>query len=77
MTEIPETPDTSEAILSPNALLAVEVADVLVEAGLISDGHKATLLAKLKSGGVRQEDWNLWVDIATAPKVTDGEPDDE
>ena len=77
MTNNPATPDTPEAAPSPNDLLAVEVADALVEAGLITDGHKAELLAKLKSGGVRQEDWNLWVDVATAPENAGEEADDE
>ncbi|RLC91433.1 MAG: hypothetical protein DRI77_13820 [Chloroflexi bacterium] len=77
MTDNPGTPDTTEALQSPNDLLAVEVADALVEAGLITDGHKAALLTKLKSGGVRQDDWNLWVDMATAPEATDEEAHDE
>jgi len=77
MTDNPGTPDTTEAIQSPNDLLAVEVADALVEAGLITDGRKAALLTKLKSGGVRQDDWNVWVDMATAPDATDEEADDE
>jgi|GEM_PF-1713224 len=77
MNNNPTTSDTPEAVQSPNDLLAVEVADALVEAGLITDGHKAALLTKLKSGGVRQDDWNLWVDMATAPEATDEEADDE
>lgn len=77
MTDNPGTPNTTEAIQSPNDLLAVEVADALVEAGLITDGHKSALLTKLKSGGVRQDDWNLWVDMATAPEAKDEEADDE
>jgi len=77
MTDNHNTPDTTEAPQSPNDLLAVEVADALVDAGLITDGHKAALLAKLKSGGVRQDDWNLWVDMATAPEATDAEAEDE
>ena len=31
------------------------------------------LLTKLKAGGVKQEDWDLWIDIATAPPVAPGE----
>ena len=74
MTSNPATPDRSQAAQSPNDQLAAEIADALVEAGLITDRHKAGLLAKLKAGGVRQEDWNLWVDMATA---TGEEADDE
>jgi len=77
MTDNPGTPDTVESPKSPNDRLAMEVADALVDAGLITDGHKAALLTKLKSGGVRQEDWNLWVDIATALEVDDEGADDE
>lgn len=77
MTDNPGTPDTTGAIQCPNDLLAVEVADALVDAGLITDGHKAALLTKLKSGGVRQDDWNLWVDMATAPEATEEGADDE
>jgi len=77
MTNNPATPDTPDVTQSPDDLLATEVADALVEVGLITDGHKAELLAKLKSGGVRQEDWNLWVDMATAPEAADEEADDE
>ena len=77
MTGNPATPDATATFPSPNDLLAVQVADALVDAGLITDGHKAELLAKLKSGGVRQEDWNLWVDLATAPESAPEETDDE
>jgi hypothetical protein len=77
MTDNPGTPDTTEATQTPNDLLAVEVADALVDAGLIPEGRKGALLAKLKSGGVHQNDWNLWVDMATAPEANDEEADDE
>jgi hypothetical protein len=77
MTSNPATPDTPEAIQSPSDLLAAEVTDALVDAGLITDGHKAELLTKLKSGVVHQDDWNLWVDIATAPGSADEEARDE
>ncbi|MHB1344944.1 MAG: hypothetical protein ACYCX3_11400 [Thermoleophilia bacterium] len=77
MNDAPGTPDTTEATQSPNDLLAVEVADALVNAGLIIERHKAVLLTRLKSGGVRQDDWNLWVDMATAPEAPGEEVDDE
>lgn len=77
MTSNPVTPGTPQTAQSPNDLLAVEVADALVEAGLITDGHKTKLFTKLKSGGVRQEDWNLWIDVATAPENAGEEADDE
>lgn len=62
---------------SPNDVLASEVTEALVAAGLIKDSHRGTLLANLKTGGVKQEDWNLWIDIATAPQVSHGEGDNE
>jgi len=77
MTDDPRITDTTEAVQGPNDLLAAEIAGALVEAGLITDGRKAALLAKLKSGGVRRDDWNLWVDMATAPDATDEEAHDE
>jgi hypothetical protein len=54
---------------SPNDILALQISEVLVAAGLITDTHKTALLAKLKAGGVRQEDWNLWIDVATARQI--------
>ena len=50
----------------PNDLLAEDVAQALVEAGCIKQHHRDELLTKLKGGGVSQDDWNLWVDLATA-----------
>ncbi len=69
--------DTSANLPTPNAVLASEIADALVAAGLIKDMHKNALLSKLKAGGVKQEDWNLWVDIATAPQVAQGGSNNE
>lgn len=57
---------------SPNDVLASEVTEALVAAGLIKDTHKGSLLAKLKTGGVKQEDWNLWIDMATVPQAATG-----
>jgi hypothetical protein len=57
---------------TPNDLLAEEIAQALSAAGLIPENRRADLLSKLKTGGVKQEDWGLWVDIATAPKQTEG-----
>ena len=70
MTGNPAAPAAPNA--NPNDLLASQIVDALVMAGLIKDGHKAALLTKLKSGGVTQDDWNLWIDIATAPQSTQG-----
>ncbi|MFC1492883.1 hypothetical protein ACFL6O_02915 [candidate division KSB1 bacterium] len=50
---------------SPNDVLAEQIVDGLVTAGLIDDDHKEELSLKLKTTGVTQEDWNLWIDLAT------------
>lgn len=59
-----------EARISPNDILAEQLVSELSDAGLIPDNRKADLESKLKAGGVSQDDWNLWVDIATAPENT-------
>ena len=59
---------------NPNDLLASQITEALVAAKLIKDAHKGQLLAKLKAGGVKQEDWNLWIDIATTPEATQEGP---
>jgi len=69
------TPDAPNAPIppqNPNDALASDVTDALVAAGLIKESHRAALLAKLKVGGVQQDDWNLWIDMATAPQGTQG-----
>jgi len=62
-------PDNTTQALSPNDRLADETADALVEAGLITATHEDALREKLRAGGVKQEDWNLWVDVATSPET--------
>ncbi len=61
---------------SPNDVLAEELVRGLLEAGLISEDHESELERKLKAGGVTQDDWNLWIDLATAPDKAE-EGDDE
>jgi len=70
-------PDAATLNQSPNDLLAAQIADALAGAGLIRENHKAELLAKLVSGGVKQEDWGLWIDLATAPRGGPKEAGDE
>ncbi len=77
MTSNPAAPNTPAAPQSPNDLLASQITEALVAAGLFKDTHKGPLLSKLKTGGVKQEDWNLWIDIATAPQVAQGEANNE
>lgn len=77
MTATPITPNTAVIIPSPNDQLAIQITDALVTAGLIQDRHKEELFGKLKSGGVSQDDWNMWIDLATAPETVTEEADDE
>lgn len=69
MTQIDATPDDPAPTPSPNDRIADDIADALVDAGLIPAGHGDALREKLKAGGVKQEDWNLWVDLATSPEA--------
>ena len=63
------TQDTQQK--SPNDILAEEIVNDLFEAGLLLENHKDELLSKLKTGGASQDDWNLWIDLATAPDRTE------
>lgn len=73
----PTTEGTTTISQTPNDILASEITDALIAAGLITDAHKGQLLAKLKTSGVTQEDWNLWIDMATAPQAKPLESDNE
>jgi hypothetical protein len=72
-----EMDNTTTMAQTPNNTLALEIADALVAAGLIMNAHKGQLLAKLRTSGVAQEDWNLWIDMATAPETMPLESDNE
>ena len=52
---------------SPNEVLAEELVQSLLEAGLIPEDQESELERKLKAGGVTEDDWNQWIDLATAP----------
>jgi hypothetical protein len=62
---------------TPNDLLAEEISDALVSAGLVPGNRKDNLLSKLKIGGVKQDDWGLWVDLATVKQGAVGEAHNE
>ena len=64
----------SEAVETntPNDILAATLAGKLVEAGLIPDSKRSELLTKLRAGGVAQEDWGLWIDLATTTRNSEG-----
>ena len=57
---------------TPNDLLAEEITAALISAGLVPDSRKDDLLRKLKVDGVKQEDWGLWIDVATVPPTEGG-----
>ena len=54
--------------MTPNDILAGQIAAKLAEAGLIPRNRQEQLLSKLKAGGVSKDDWNQWIDLATAPQ---------
>ena len=70
-------PNAPAPAQSPNDILASDIVDALVAAGLIKDTHKGQLLAKLMANGVEPEDWNLWIDMATAPQNAMGGANNE
>lgn len=55
----------NEKLKVPNDILAEEISKALLEASLIPENREADLESKLKSGGLNQEDWHLWIDEAT------------
>ena len=69
MTEKRTMPNATATQPTPNDILASDIADALVAANLITDTHKKELLAKLKTGGVTQNDWGDWIGAATAPQI--------
>jgi hypothetical protein len=54
----------SEVEKSPNDVLAEDVVTKLVEAGLVAKAKLEEILAKVKSGTARVEDWKLWIDVS-------------
>ena len=53
---------------SPNDALAEDVANKLVEAGLVSKAKLDEVLAKVKAGTASVEDWKLWIDLGQKKK---------
>ena len=49
---------------SPNDVLAEEVTNNLVKAGLVSKAKLDEILTKVKSGSASAEDWKLWIDVS-------------
>ncbi len=62
--------------MTPNDILAKQIAEKLAEASLVPANRQDQLLSKLQVGGVTKDDWNQWVDMATAPERS-GEETDE
>lgn len=55
---------------NPNEVLAEVITKKLSTSGLIPANRIADLESKLKTGGVNQEDWTTWVDMATSASQT-------
>jgi hypothetical protein len=70
-------PEPPQGPQRPNDVLAAQIVSALEAEGLVTEHHKAALLAKLKGRGVTQDDWNLWIDVATAPEADVTEADDD
>ncbi len=68
------TQDTQQE--SPNDVLAEEIINDLIEAGLIPENRIDELRSKLKTGGASQDDWNLWIELATAPERAEEDNDE-
>lgn len=60
----------------PNDILAAQIVEKLIDAGIVLERNRAELESKLKRGGATQDDWNSWIDLATAPPGTEGEADE-
>ncbi|MBE3038037.1 MAG: hypothetical protein IMZ62_04405 [Chloroflexi bacterium] len=56
---------------TPNELLVEQITEELVSAGLVPEDHRGELELKLKGGTATQDDWNLWIDLATSPEQTE------
>jgi len=61
---------------TPNDVLAEDIASTLISEGLVPEDKKEQLLSKLKSGTAKQDDWNLWIDLATNPKTPKEDSDE-
>lgn len=53
---------------SPNDVLAEQVANNLLKAGLISKTKLAEVVTKVKAGTANSEDWKLWVELSQTKK---------
>ena len=49
---------------TPNDVLASIICARLKDEGLIHDRHQNDLLNRLKHGGVSQDDWRVWIELA-------------
>lgn len=56
---------------TPNDVLAEIITKQLIKAKLIPKNRMVEFKSKLKNGDISQEDWSLWVDVATDPQKND------
>lgn len=54
---------------SPSTHLASEVADALIEAGLLRADKRDGIVAKIATGQMKGEDWRLEIDLAVEKAV--------
>lgn len=51
-------------VKSPSDLLAGQVIDRLIAAGLLRTQHRDSLVSKMASGSMKGEDWRLEIELA-------------
>ena len=54
---------------TPSQHLASEVADALIEAGLLRADKRDGIVAKIATGQIKGEDWRLEIDLAVEKAV--------
>lgn len=66
---MPETEVQATEQKTPNEELAARVAAQLVEAGLIPQGKLSDVCTKLADGSARQDNWQVWIEMAIDRKA--------
>lgn len=54
---------------SPNEELAALITAKLIEVGLVTQLKQSEVGTKLANGSARQEDWQLWIELAIDQKA--------
>ncbi len=66
---MPEAEAQSMEQKTPNEELATLIVAQLVEAGLLPQGKKSEVLTKVANGSARQDDWQVWIEMAIDQKA--------